>query len=80
MDGNGNAFLAGFVEGDLDGNPSAGDADMFLAKFKVEDLEDLLGNNGSYICLYIYIIIYIVFIWLISVISQKCWFWIGFAI
>ena len=73
MDGNGNAFLAGFVEGHLDGNPSAGDADIFLAKFKVEDLEDLLGNNGSYVYIYIcvYIIIYIVIIRLISVISHK---------
>lgn len=37
VDGNGNAFLAGFVEGHLDGNPSAGDADIFLAKFKAAD-------------------------------------------
>jgi hypothetical protein len=73
VDGNGNAFLAGFVEGHLDGNPSAGDADIFLAKFKVEDLEDLLGNNGSYVYIYIciYNYIYIVIIRLISVISHK---------
>ena len=52
----GNAWLAGFAEGDLDGNPSAGDADIFLAKFKV-DLEDLRRRMAHIYIMYIYIYI-----------------------
>ena len=50
VDSSGNAYVAGYTYGDLDGNTGAGGGDMFLTKYDTDGTKqwtEQLGANGS---------------------------------
>ena len=50
VDSSGNVYVTGHTKGDLDGNPNAGDRDIFIAKYDTNGTKQwtkLLGTSGN---------------------------------